>query len=120
MADMIVAGAGTTAVNGTYVENGTYQYHPRYTKSDGKQILWMSTRYMLGDANMYMDPDYGPQGTRYYDSYSAGDTPDTVTTWLVALHGSPPVPTVTAASSGTTHEGEATLSSLSYLRTKKS
>ena len=119
MADMIVSGAGTTAVNGTYVENGTYENYPRYTKSDGKQILWMATRYMIGDASMYMDADYGPQGTRYYDSYAVGYTPDTVTTWFVSLHGSAPAPTVTAASSGTTHEGEATLSSLSYLRTKK-
>ena len=101
MTDYIVAGAGTTACNGTYVENGTADNRPLYTKSDGKQIMWMGSRYMLGDANMYMDADYGPQGTRYYDSSGSGasPTPDTLT-WTVAMHGSAPVPTVTAAGGG--------------------
>ena len=42
-----------------------------------------------------------------------------MTDMIVSGAGTAPAPTVTAASSGTTHEGEATLSSLSYLRTKK-
>lgn len=42
MADMIVAGAGTTAVNGTYVENGTLNGKPYYisgTTHEGEATL---------------------------------------------------------------------------------
>ena len=112
MADMIVAGAGNSAVNGTYVESGTLNGKPLYIKNSTYGIAWTGAVWTI-----YGD---GDTGWREYVSEYPADfaTPDLVTTWF--SNASPaPVPTVTAASSGTTHEGEATLSSLSYLRTKK-
>ena len=118
MANMIVSGAGTSVANGTYVETGTYQSHPQYIKSDGNLIRWMVANYAIGASNLYCDIDYGPQGTVYYTS-SACVTPDLSTFWNKAQSGVLPAPTVTLEQSGTTHEGEVALSSLSYLRTKK-
>ena len=112
MADMIVAGAGNTAVNGTYIETGTYNDKPHYIKNSTYGIAWTGALWTI-----YGDGDVG---WREYVSETFVDfaTPDLVTTWFA--NGSPaPVPTVTAAPSGTTHEGEVALSSLSYLRTKK-
>lgn len=113
MANMIVSGAGNTAVNGTYIETGTYNNKPRYIKNSEYGIVWVGTLWTI-----YGDGDVG---WREYVSEFSVDfaTPDLVTTWFT--NASPaPVPTVTAASSGTTHEGEATLSSTSYIRTMKS
>lgn len=112
MANMIVAGAGNTAVNGTYIETGTYNDKPRYIKNSTYGIVWTGAVWAI-----YGDGDFG---WREYVSEPLVDfaTPDLVTTWFA--NASPaPVPTVTAEQSGTTHEGEATLSSFSYLRTKK-
>ena len=119
MADMIVAGAGTTAVNGTYVENGTENGKPKYTFGS-YTIIYAGDSTVVGS-----DPPsmggwllLGGEVT-YYVSPDRTATPD-LATWQVGLYGSTtPAPTVTAASSGTTHEGEVALSSLSYLRTKK-
>ena len=112
MADMIVAGAGNTAVNGTYIETGTFMDKPCYIKNSTYGIAWTGSYWTI-----YGDGDVG---WREYRSAIDVDfaTPDLVTTWFTYLSPTP-VPTVTAASSGTTHEAEATLSSLSYLRTKK-
>ena len=112
MTDMIVSGAGTTAVNGTYVEDGTSNSKPSYTKT-GYLLFWSGSSQW----RICAYPSY----TVYYYAYNDDvATPDLVTNWAVNTGiGAAPVPTVTAASSGTTHEGEATLSSLSYLRTKK-
>ena len=40
MADMIVAGAGTTAVNGKYVENGTYCGKPKYKHNSAEIYIY--------------------------------------------------------------------------------
>ena len=119
MADMIVSGAGTTAVNGTYVENGTTYGKPTY--KFGIYII----NYTGDDTFVGSDPiDMGgwilSDGNRiFYVSPDNTATPD-LATWQVGLYeGSSPAPTVTAAPAGTTHEGEVALSSLSYLRTKK-
>ena len=112
MTDMIVAGAGNSAVNGTYVETGTYNGKPRYIKNSEYGIAWNGVIWFI-----YGEGDVGwREYTSEYPTDAA--TPDLVTTWFVYLSPAP-VPTVTAASSGTTHEGEVALSSLSYLRTKK-
>ena len=110
---MIVAGAGNSAVNGTYVETGTYNGKPHYIKNSNYGIAWLAGSVWI----IYGDGDLGWR--EYISEYPADfATPDLVTTWFA--NASPaPVPTVTAASSGTTHEGEVTFSSLSYLRTKK-
>ena len=109
MADMIVSGAGTTAVNGTYVETGTYGGKPIYYYNVTLCIRWYSSQWRLGDT----------QDTDYYYSTDNVATPD-LATWLVrAPYGTSPAPNITLEQSGTTHEGEVALSSLSYLRTKK-
>ena len=89
MTDMIVAGAGTSAVNGTYVENGTYGGRPKYQKGS-IYIVWFSTEWEITDMDFYL----------WYRSTDNVATPDLATTWLKSPNGSLPVPTVTAASSG--------------------
>lgn len=80
MADMIVAGAGTTAVNGTYVENGTYEGNYQYVKSDGNLIRCAGGgNWVIGASNIYFDPDYGWQGTLWYRSNAYAKTPDNLT-----------------------------------------
>ena len=124
MTDMIVAGAGTTAVNGTYAEYGTRDGKTRYRMISAesvsgyfyivwyRNVWWISIRGEDAEAGVQI-----MSGSRYRSADNAA-TPDLVTTWSTT-QGAVPVPTVTAASSGTTHEGEVALSSLSYLRTKK-
>ena len=121
MADMIVSGAGTTAVNGTYVENGTYGGKPQYIKN-GYYIRYGSGKW----ASWAIDNggDYSPFGGTLITYYVGAEsttqaTPDLVPIWYTSGVGVSPAPTVTAAPSGTTHDGEVALSSLSYLRTKK-
>jgi len=86
MADMIVAGAGTTAVNGTYVENGTLNGKPKYTYST--HIIQWDGRWVISYNG----------ATTVYKSNENVATPDLVTTWA-KVYGASPVPTVTAASS---------------------
>lgn len=94
MADMIVAGAGNSAVNGTYVETGTYNDKPHYIKNSTYGIVWTGAVWTI-----YGDGDIG---WREYESEPNVDfaTPDLVTTWYVGGAGTPPVPTVTAAGGG--------------------
>ena len=115
MTDMIVAGAGSSAVNGTYVESGTYNGKPIYYYGSYK-IFWFGGWWRIR---------YGAAQDYYLNTNEDVATPDLCTWWGAGAYGEQPTPTVTAAGggdppSGTTHEGEATLSSLSYLRTKKS
>ena len=112
MANMIVAGAGNTAVNGTYIETGTINDKPHYIKNSTYGIVWTGAVWAI-----YGDGDIG---WREYRSSPDDDvaTPDLVATWYPNSSPSP-APTVTAEQSGTTHEGEVVISSLSYLRSKK-
>lgn len=119
MADMIVAGAGYSAANGTYTEispvnsHSAWQYNTCY-------IMWgsgpLAGRWIIKSDN---DPSSTGNLLYYTANASSYATPADAPSWTVWSSTYPPAPTVTAASSGTTHEGEATLSSLSYLRTKK-
>ena len=86
MTDMIVAGAGTTAVNGTYIESGTNLGKPRYVFGSNT-ILWSSGVWGIATPKV-----------QYYSAQDVA-TPDLCTLWTKML-GSLPVPTVTAASSG--------------------
>ena len=92
---MIVSGAGTSAVNGTYVEDGTLKGKPKYTyngyllqwdyDSLGEYLVWCIKK---GDFFYY-----------YYSTQNVA-TPDLVTTWVKGSNGSLPIPTVTAAGGG--------------------
>ena len=112
MANMVVSGAGTTAVNGTYVESGTYNGKPQYYKvGTGHTLEWDPYNWTEDVWQIYDWEDY------YYFGNGDVATPN-LATWQTAS-GASPAPTVTLEQSGTTHEGELTISSLSYLRTKK-
>ena len=106
MANMIVSGAGSSECNGTYVETSVYNDKPSYSKGVEEEIYWDGTRWRIYNGGIY-----------YYSTENVA-TPDLVVTWQKQF-GVLPLPTVTAEQSGTTHEGEVTFSSLSYLRTKK-
>jgi len=91
--DMVVSGAGTSAVNGTYVYDSIVNGKPKYVKS-GTQftIFWYSFlafKYWqtVADSN------------KYYRSYDDVATPDLVTTWSVYTDGIAPIPTVTVSTS---------------------
>ena len=121
MADMIVSGGVITQTyleivgdpNGTYIENGTMNGKPRYTKSGTSWgIHWG------------FDEEYDgfcwritPSSSFFYCGQNVA-TPDLCSSWGYSWRATT-APTVTAAPAGTTHEGEVALSSLSYLRTKK-
>ena len=87
MTDMIVAGAGSSVVNGTYVESGTLDGKPYYTYST------YTLRWIAG-TNAWVILAI----KTLYGSYDNVATPDLCTTWFTAT-GSSPAPTVTAASS---------------------
>ena len=126
MADMIVSGAGWTAANGTYAEYGTLGGKPRYrmasagSESGYIYIAWAWDMYMGVNNWGISTNSEDPFSCRYFSADDVA-TPDLVATWVFSPYGMqiPPLPTVTAEQSGTTHEGEVALSSLSYLRTKK-
>ena len=96
MADMIVSGAGTSTVNGTYVENGTLNEKPLYIMQgqvDYPRIYFdPAGAWRISVFNTY-------KGILYYSNESV-DTPDLCTTWTVSIWGTSPAPTVTADSSG--------------------
>ena len=88
MANIIVSGAGTSAVNGTYTESGTFGGRPKYVY-DNYVLVW-SSGWVIGTS------DYV---TAYYVSNDNVATPDLCTTWEV-FDGEPPVPTVTKEVTG--------------------
>lgn len=94
MASYQVSGAGSTFVNGTYAENGTYNGYPNYEYVSG------GTTYKLQYPNSAIGWVLTDGNTTYYTG-KGGTTPDTVTSWSVGL-GISPAPTVTkvADSSG--------------------
>ena len=84
---IIVAGAGTTAVNGTYVYTAMVDSKPSFG-TGGNIIRWFSDN---GVWLILVEPfNY------YYRSFDDVATPDLVTTWI-AVDGEDPVPTVTEA-----------------------
>lgn len=89
MTDMIVANAENSAANGTYVENGTQNGKPKYTKS-GASIKYINYWTVAADDSSF--------------SYEALDgefaTPDLATGWFDFSTFSPSAITVTAASAG--------------------
>jgi len=98
--DMIVSGAGTTAVNGTYTYGGMFQDKPYYLYSDYSifRVTWEEDELCEW---IIAHGDFGAYSPLYSSgevSYIGVDTPDLVTTWQKRGVGSLPVPTVTAGS----------------------
>ena len=98
MADVIVSNGWD---NGVFFYAGIYNGKPEYYSANNWNIYW-------GEPVAWYYANH--EGETYDSSQDDVATPD-LATWGVI--------TVTAASSGTTHEGESSISSLSYLRTKK-
>lgn len=88
---LVVSGAGTTAVNGTYYYNNDMYSKPYFYKYKGLQdwyaIYWNSDRWTI----MKALPE-----THLYQSTDDVATPDLVTTWT-AVEGDLPLPTVVDA-----------------------
>jgi hypothetical protein len=89
MANMIVSGAGSTEVNGTYVESGTNKGRPKYVY-DNYVLIWSSGWGIVTQ-------DFS---AAYYYSEDDVATPDLCTTWEVIGDGELPVPTVTEEVTG--------------------
>ena len=91
---MIVSGAGKTAVNGTYIQDGTFEGKPKYKKADNANLV-ISATYNKG---WILDDRY--LMVSYYMSNNDVPTPD-LATWETFENGigSLPAPTVTAAPS---------------------
>ena len=104
--DMIVAGAGSTVVNGTYTYGGMFQDKPYYLYSD--YIIFRVTyeeeelcEWFIAHGEIYDSSQLYFSGVV---SYIGVDTPDLVTTWQRVGAGSLPVPTVTAGATATLTE----------------
>ena len=89
MANIIVSGAGSSEVNGTYAVVGEEGGKPLYANSD-IQIVWDIDKWIIM---------YSPTQFIYYLSEDDVATPDLCTTWEV-YDGEPPVPTVTKEVTG--------------------
>jgi hypothetical protein len=91
MADMIVSGAGSSEVNGTYAVIGNEGGKPHYANNANSDIHigWADKAYWLIVSTTFV----------YYFSYDDVATPDLCTTWEV-VDGEPPVPTVTKEVTG--------------------
>ena len=93
MANIIVSGAGSTEVNGTYVDTGQLsEGRPIYANNANSDIVivWDSSAWNIADMSTQV---------MYYISEDDVATPDLCTTWEVA-DGEPPVPTVTKEVTG--------------------
>jgi hypothetical protein len=95
MANYTVSGAGTSAANAVYVENGTLSGKPKYEKSGSLLIIgWNS-----GDQVWFIGPSDNYPG-HYYENYGTGATPP-LTGWSVS-GGAAPAPTLSVPASDTT------------------
>ena len=92
MANIIVSGAGSSEVNGTYAVADEGGGKPAYANNANSDIVigWGLGTWLIMNSS-----------TRFIYYFSGDDvaTPDLCTTWEV-YYGEPPVPTVTAVSSG--------------------
>mgnify|MGYP006883560823 CR=1 FL=1 len=93
MANIIVSGAGSSEVNGTYVESGTTNNKPVYANNANSDIVivWDVSAWIIMNPSTFVI---------YYFSEDDVATPDLCTTWEVAKDGEPPVPTVTKEVTG--------------------
>ena len=93
MANIIVSGAGSSEVNGTYVDTGELSGNrPVYANNANSDIGigWDGSAWLIMNLSTYVI---------YYYSSDDVATPDLCTTWEVSK-GKPPVPTVTKEVTG--------------------
>ena len=91
MANIIVSGAGSSEVNGTYAVIGEEFGKPLYANNANSdiQIVWYGDWLIANVSTNFV----------YYFSYEKVATPDLCTTWE-GEDGKPPVPTVTKEVTG--------------------
>ena len=91
MANIIVSGAGSTEVNGTYAVIGEELERPLYANNANSDIViaWVGAWIIVNSSTSFI----------YYHSGDDVATPDLCTTWEVE-DGEPPVPTVTKEVTG--------------------
>jgi len=92
MANIIVSGAGSSEVNGTYVDTGELSGNrPSYANNANSDIGigWDNAWFIINPSTQFI----------YYFSYDDVATPDLCTTWEV-YDGESPVPTVTKEVTG--------------------
>ena len=92
MANIIVSGAGSSEVNGTYAVVGEQGEKPVYANNANSDIVivWDVSAWIIANSSTYVI---------YYYSSDDVATPDLCTTWEVYA-GEPPVPTVTKEVTG--------------------
>jgi hypothetical protein len=97
MAGIIVAGAGTTAVNGTYIQTGEYYGKPLYEFGDYR-IEWQTLGMLPGSFYWSLRASANHYTHSAYLDINQEDvaTPDLCTGW-VPQSGIAPAPTFTAA-----------------------
>jgi len=89
--NMVVTGAGTTAVNGIYIPNGTYLSRPRWkltgavTGTNLNAIYWMGSYWQISNSSNYL-----------YQSASDVASPELASGWAAAFPGVTPVPAINA------------------------
>lgn len=95
---ILVAGAGTSEANGTYLRDGIYNGRPSYINSEngntiisdfvfGQNLEWIITIY---------DPILGVSAAAYYSQDQVA-TPDLASNWIVPFGSDSPAPNVTIA-----------------------
>ena len=91
--NIVVAGAGTVEVNGTYTLGGTYNGKNFYVLNTSPlyTIQWSGSAWSI----LVNPPTLQVPVVTYYSSSSAVSTPDLATGWT-QVSGSAPVPTVSA------------------------
>ena len=97
----LVSGAGTSAVNGTYVENGTNEGKPRYEYTNGGTTYYLAFTTLLGPDYWVItseNEDLEDSGDSEYYISSNSDTPPS-SGWQ-DNNGATPEPTVTKLYSG--------------------
>ena len=98
---MFVTGAGTVSANGTYLEDGTFNGYPRYTKSGG--IFPADSIYRLNSPSNWQIGGPAPNGVAgplyyYNDNSNLVKSPNLVPNWITNF-GTNPAPNVTTTKS---------------------
>ena len=96
MSNYSASGAGTSAVNQNYAENGTQDGKPRY-QGGTDNTYWIACGSVLGGWVISTDPGaattLSSTAPHAYYIYSAADTPP-LSGWQVGGAGSAPAPTL--------------------------
>jgi len=95
-AKLVVEGAGSTQINGTYERSGTYDGAPRYMKAGGNMCIYRSRgnwyRWMIGDFRKVHETD----GDMYKSTSASEYPPLSAFSWEADEDGEDPPPRINA------------------------